>query len=119
MAAEAGRLVTSDASVHITAMETLVGSYIRDREGEDQVDWDFIAKRNMETKDRWKADDANRHRAALADLEARGYEPTEEGDDSEAGAIAEVVAELEPTSDQVGEARESLTLRDDSPERAE
>jgi len=74
IAAEAGRLVSKDASVHISAMELLISSYIEAEEGEDEMDWEFIARRNMQTKDAWKAEDARRHRKAVAALEKTGYQ---------------------------------------------
>lgn len=73
VAAEAGRLVRRDAASHITAMKLLVADYISDRSTSAIVDWEFIARRNMEEASRWKADDIKRHQRALAALERTGY----------------------------------------------
>lgn len=98
MAAEAGRLVTSDASAHVEAMETLVSRYIARPDSRDAVDWDSIAKRNMQVPAAWKAEDKARHEAAMAELAASGYQAQETTDD-DASAIAETVASLEPTAE--------------------
>lgn len=102
MAAEAGRLVTSDASVHVEAMITLVARYIAKPANPDAVDWDFIAKRNMQVPSAWKAEDQTRHASALAALEEIGYQP-QEASDGDASAIAEAVAALEPSAEQLTE----------------
>lgn len=98
MAAEAGRLVTRDASSHIEALETLVRTYIAQPDG--SVDWDFIAKRNMQTPANWRAEDRGRHEAAEASLVATGYVMASE-EDAEAVAIAVRVAGLEPSHDDL------------------
>lgn len=73
IAAEAGRRVKSDASVHIGAMQLLVEDYILARADPTTVDWDFLAKRTMQDKTDWVAEDRERHRRAMARLEATGY----------------------------------------------
>jgi hypothetical protein len=75
IAAEAGRLVRRDASNHINAMKTLVADYIADRTDDDLVDWEFIARRNMEKAEAWKTEDQERHRRAFGILTATGYTP--------------------------------------------
>lgn len=73
VAAEAGRLVRRDASEHIDAMKILVADYVAMRSDRSVVDWEFIARRNMEVATAWTAEDKDRHRQALAALAARGY----------------------------------------------
>ena len=101
MAAEAGRLVTGDATSHLAAMGTLVARYISTGDGNGHIDWDFIAKRNMQTPKAWKSEDRTRHLAALAALTAIGYRPVSEDGDADAAALAEVIADLEPTAEQL------------------
>jgi hypothetical protein len=93
MAAEAGRLVTSDASVHVEAMVTLIRRYIAKDDGSGEVDWDFIAKRTMRVPSDWKAEDRVRHLVAMTELRASGYQVS---DTQDAAATAQVVADLEP-----------------------
>jgi hypothetical protein len=73
IAAEAGRLVRSDASAHLDALTTLVAEYIEDKTNAGAVDWEFIATRNMRPVVVWKVDDKERHKRALAALAATGY----------------------------------------------
>ncbi|MGC2032224.1 MAG: PmeII family type II restriction endonuclease [Steroidobacteraceae bacterium] len=73
IAAEAGRLVRHDAASHIAAMKLLVSDYISDRSCSTQVDWEFIARRNMEDQAKWKAEDKQRQQQALAALTSTGY----------------------------------------------
>lgn len=102
MSTVAGRMVTSDASVHIDAMKVLVASYVSRRDDEAAVDWDFIAKRVLQKKSEWNIEDRDRHTHALAALEAAGYKPKSEGDDT-AARIAEKVAELEPSAEALSD----------------
>ena len=74
IAAEAGALVLSDASAHVTALELLVSDYISDRKQPDQVDWEFIATRNMQAKTVWMNEDKDRHQRAMIYLSDSGYE---------------------------------------------
>lgn len=74
MAAEAGRLVRRDASKHIKAMKLLIREYLSSND-RNSVDWDFIRLRNMQTKEKWSAEDRRRHQLAMAVLEATGYNP--------------------------------------------
>lgn len=105
MAAEAGRLVTSDASVHINAMKTLTSSYISLPSGPG-VDWDFLAQRTMQVKEVWKTEDQRRHAAGLAELEKIGYEPEAAPQGVLEDAIAEQIADLEATSDELADPSE-------------
>jgi hypothetical protein len=73
IAAEAGRLVRSDAAEHIDALKLVVGSYIAERGNSSSVDWEFIARRNMQKAPAWKLEDKDRHRGALEALDASGY----------------------------------------------
>ena len=73
VAAEAGRLVRRDVSGHLDAMKLLVADYITDRLRVGEVDWSFVALRNMEAPASWKDEDKARHRRALAALKASGY----------------------------------------------
>lgn len=98
MAAVAGELVTSDASRHAHAMAALVAAYIQRSEAGD-VDWDFIARRNMSAKAGWQAEDRERHLRALAVLGATGYVVSQD-EDSAALQLAETVADMEAVPDQ-------------------
>ncbi len=73
MAAEAGQLVRRDASDHVEALKTLVATYIGQRDAPDQVDWEFIALRNMSEPAGWRAEDRQRHARAVETLAATGY----------------------------------------------
>ena len=73
IAAEAGRLVRRDAAEHIAALKLLVADYIGQRASPPIVDWKFIAQRNMQKVEVWRAEDRARHAQALARLKATGY----------------------------------------------
>ena len=73
VAAEAGRLVRRDAASHIAAMKLLVADYIADRTCASAVDWEFIARRNLENPAKWKAEDKQRQQRAIASLASTGY----------------------------------------------
>lgn len=73
IAAVAGGLVRRDADEHIDAMKLLVGDYIAKRDDSRVVDWEFIAKRNMQKKAAWAADDKARHERAMSSLGKSGY----------------------------------------------
>ncbi|MFJ4581404.1 PmeII family type II restriction endonuclease [Streptomyces echinatus] len=75
IAAEAGKLVARGDSPHIAALESLVTAYIESEERPGEMDWEFLAKRNMQKKDEWKNEDAERHKKAWANLLASGYKP--------------------------------------------
>jgi hypothetical protein len=75
VAAEAGRIGSRDASAHIDAMKKLVEGYIATRTDPTVVDWEFIARRNMEKTASWTAEDKARHKAALSALMSTGYAP--------------------------------------------
>lgn len=100
MAAEAGRRVTSDASTHKQAMVVLVDQYIRRDADSLEMDWDFIAKRNLKEKSTWDAEDRARHKRALAALKSDGYQPAPTDPDAtelaEAVAGSDVIAESSP-----------------------
>ena len=73
IAAEAGRLVRSDAAEHIAALKLLIADYIAERRNSGSVDWEFIAKRNMQKAATWRPEDKARHKQAMDDLKATGY----------------------------------------------
>jgi len=73
IAAEAGRLVRSDAVEHIAALELLVADYIGQRADPSVVDWEFIAQRNMQKAEVWRGEDKARHAQAMRRLKASGY----------------------------------------------
>ena len=75
VAAEAGRLVRRDASDHIEAMKLLICDYIAMRDDSGVVDWEFLARRNMQTRSSWRHEDLERHRHALRSLMDTGYRP--------------------------------------------
>lgn len=81
IAAEAGKLVRHDASVHLSALRTLVSAYLQTEERSDQMDWEFIARRTMQAKSAWRAEDAARHQRAWTALNDSGYEPYTEADE--------------------------------------
>jgi hypothetical protein len=62
-------------------LRILVSAYIREpeatfmpcpRETRDNVDWDFLARRNMTPRNAWNAEDIERHNRALAALSNAG-----------------------------------------------
>jgi hypothetical protein len=69
----AGSLVRRDADEHIDALKLVVGDYIATRDDDDEVDWGFIAKRNMRKKVVWASEDKKRHQHAMKKLKASGY----------------------------------------------
>lgn len=73
MAAEAGRLVKPDASSHVEAMKTLVRVYIARPGAPADVDWEFLARRNMRVPSTWRDEDLERHLRALEAVRATGY----------------------------------------------
>jgi hypothetical protein len=73
IAAEAGRLIRSDASEHIQALKTVVGAYVASPNDPMQVDWGFLKVRNFQPKAVWAAEDKVRHARALEALKATGY----------------------------------------------
>lgn len=73
IAAAAGGLVRRDADEHIEALKLAVGDYIATRLDDSVVDWEFIAKRNMQKTTTWRAEDKARHERAIAKLGASGY----------------------------------------------
>ncbi|MEO3841655.1 hypothetical protein [Streptomyces sp. B22F1] len=89
IAAEAGKLVRHDASVHLGALRLLVSTYLQAEEGSDQMDWEFIARRTMQAKSAWKIEDSKRHQRALAALNASGYVPYSEDDGGAVGSEPE------------------------------
>lgn len=99
MAAVAGELVTSDASRHVSAMATLVGEYVREGNSAN-VDWEFIARRNMSAKAGWAAEDNQRHLRAVATLKATGY-VVHQDEDVATLHLAEAVADMESTPEQL------------------
>ncbi|MBO0805307.1 MAG: hypothetical protein J2P25_19790 [Nocardiopsaceae bacterium] len=73
MTAAAGQLIRSNVELHLSALRLLIGDYIADRNSDDVVDWEFIARRNMQTPDRWRSEDRTRHARAIKRLEETGY----------------------------------------------
>jgi hypothetical protein len=78
IAAEAGRLVRSDASQHANAMKVLLQAYLADASDSSKVDWGFLKRRNFQPKAAWAEEDKRRHKAALASLAATGYTATQQ-----------------------------------------
>lgn len=78
VAAEAGRLVRTDASAHLDALAVVVANYIQKADGAGEVDWDFMTLRTMRPKRLWKDDDSKRHKAAMEALAKTGYEISKE-----------------------------------------
>lgn len=74
MAGVAGRLVLNDAERHLKALKILVADYVAERENAAVVDWEFVARRNMQTPDRWRSEDSERHARASQCLAATGYQ---------------------------------------------
>ncbi|MGY5045791.1 PmeII family type II restriction endonuclease [Streptomyces sp. 900105755] len=83
IAAEAGKLVRHDASVHLDALVLLVATYLEDQTNPGRMDWDFVARRSMQVKSSWKDEDAERHKRAYAALQATDYVSYSEADDDE------------------------------------
>ena len=73
IAAAAGGLVRRDADEHIEALKLVVGDYIATRSDDTVVDWEFIAKRNMQKTATWRPEDKVRHERAMTALAASGY----------------------------------------------
>jgi Type II restriction endonuclease EcoO109I len=74
MVAEAASVMRhSEASDHLRALELLVADYIARRDDDGVVDWEFIAKRNMQDRSAWKREDEERHTRAKARLTESGY----------------------------------------------
>jgi len=73
IAAEAGRLVSRDASKHVQAMECLVTKYVESESSDGEMDWEYVARRNMQSRESWRAEDTRRHQRAMNALMATGY----------------------------------------------
>ncbi|MGH2953009.1 MAG: PmeII family type II restriction endonuclease [Solirubrobacterales bacterium] len=73
IAAEAGRLVRRDATDHIEALKVVVGDYIASRNKAAEVDWEYIATRNMRERSEWADEDKARHKRAMDRLAKTGY----------------------------------------------
>lgn len=58
---------------HLNALRLVVGDYIAERDDDAVVDWEFIAKRNMQTPQNWQAEDKKRHKRSMDRLVATGY----------------------------------------------
>jgi hypothetical protein len=95
IAAEAGRLVRSDASQHISAMKTLLVTYLADPKDSSKVDWAFLKQRNFRPKATWADEDKRRHKAALAALKATGYGEVKEVEKEAAREDAKPQEEIE------------------------
>jgi hypothetical protein len=78
MAAVAGQLIRSDVGVHLEALRLLVADYIADRSDADIVDWEFIARRTMQTPDNWRMEGQERNKRAADRLKATGYSPIQQ-----------------------------------------
>jgi hypothetical protein len=76
IAAEAGRLVRSDASQHATAMKVLLEAYLAEPNDSSRVDWEFLKQRNFQPKAVWTNEDKRRHKNAITALAATGYGET-------------------------------------------
>jgi hypothetical protein len=73
IAAQAGQLVRSDAHDHIEALKLVVADYVAERTNKTSVDWEFIARRNMQKAALWPPEDKERHKQAMAALAKSGY----------------------------------------------
>ena len=73
MTAVAGQLLRNDVEEHLRALRFVVRDYIADRNDDTVVDWEFIAKRNMQTPQNWQAEDRRRHKRAMEHLSDTGY----------------------------------------------
>jgi hypothetical protein len=73
IATVAGSMVRRDADEHIEALKLVVGDYIADRTVPSAVDWEFIARRNMQKPEFWRTEDRERHQRASELLSASGY----------------------------------------------
>jgi hypothetical protein len=93
MAAAAGPLIRSDVDEHLSALRTLVADYIAMRDDKEVVDWEFIAKRTMQVRENWTAEDAKRHKQALSRLVASGYESPKTTKRSSRGKTSDAAAE--------------------------
>lgn len=83
MTGVAGELIRSDVEAHLEALRLLVADYIASRQDDEVVDWEFIARRNMQTPDNWRQEDQQRHQRALALLASTGYVlPSSKGESS-------------------------------------
>jgi len=73
IAAEAGRLIRSDATEHIEALQTVVSAYVATSDHPMRVDWPFLKIRNFQPKATWSSEDKRRHAKALEAWMATGY----------------------------------------------
>ena len=73
MSAVAGQLLRNDLEEHLDALRLVVGDYIAERDNDAVVDWEFIARRNMQTPQNWQTEDRTRHKRAMDRLAASGY----------------------------------------------
>jgi hypothetical protein len=88
IAAEAGVHVRRDADIHLDALRLLVANYLGVRGNKDVVDWEFVARRNMEKKPAWAAEDRERHLGAMKHLESTGYNAKSTGPTGSAATAA-------------------------------
>jgi hypothetical protein len=65
--------VRRDADEHIDALKMVVGEYIASPGDPNVVDWEFIAKRNMQKNEAWRVEHKGRHARALARLAESRY----------------------------------------------
>jgi hypothetical protein len=73
MTAVAGQLLRNDLKEHLNALRLVVGDYIAKRDDDSSVDWEFIARRNMQTTQNWQSEDKERHKRAMDRLAVTGY----------------------------------------------
>ncbi len=104
IAAEAGRVVRSDASQHAAAMKVLLEAYLADPADPTKVDWPFLKQRNFQPKATWAEEDKRRHALALEALRATGY-----------GEAKEVEEEAKREDSLPQEAIENADLAEDEP----
>jgi Type II restriction endonuclease EcoO109I len=76
MAQTAGRLL-KDGSIkgHVSALERAVGLHIATAKNPDEVDWEFIAQRNMIANQDVQSEDRLRRNRVIAQLRAEGLLP--------------------------------------------
>lgn len=97
MAQEAGGLLRSLSDRGMHAIELAVAAYIASKDDAMEVDWEFLAQRNMIKSSSFKSEGERRVRAARRAVENAGYSwPPKKGKDAEMAAIADAVASVTP-----------------------
>lgn len=92
MAAEAGRFVQQETEEMLDGLRKLVAAYIESDAVPGALDWDWITTRTMRDRKKWSKEDGERHKRALAKLEAAAPTP-------EVAAIAADAPAIDTTED--------------------